>query len=51
MKQNCVIQVVSSLGSMQIICKMGISAQFGIENYEWRLGIDQNVCEYYWVFA
>ena len=25
---------------------MGISAQFGIENYEWRLGIDQNVCEY-----
>ena len=29
---------------------MGISGHFIIENYAWRLGIIQNICEYFWYF-
>ena len=29
---------------------MGIFGHFGIENYVWRLGIVENLCEYCWFF-
>ena len=30
---------------------MGILGHFGTENYAWRLGIVQNLCEYCWIFV
>ena len=34
-------QVVSSLSSMQKVCKIRILGQFGIKNYAWKVGIIQ----------
>ena len=43
MTQNLASQVVSSLSSMQIVCTMGISAEFGIKKLCLKTGYSSKI--------